>query len=195
MDAIELGLHECELTQCDFTVGYGGSPNEYGETTLDAIVMNAQTRAIGAVANLKRVKGASRVARQVMEQTYHSLLVGEDATDFAKRIGFKTENLTTEYSLNLWKQWLAKGKQPNYWKNQPPPPPSVPMPNIAAQGGDALPMGHDTIGMILMNDKLETACGTSTNGLSYRIPGRVGDSPYVILYYAVVVYQRTKILF
>lgn len=151
------------------------------------MVMNAQTRQVGAVANLKSIKAASKVARQVLEQTYHTLLVGEDATSFAQRIGFTTENLTTPYSIDLWKQWLAKGKQPNFWKKQPPPPPAQETAAIAASPqfieeststnnkNKMPPYGHDTIGMIVMNDKTETSCGTSTNGLSFRIPGRVGD--------------------
>lgn len=91
IDVAEIGASQCELEQCDHTVGFGGSPNEFGETTLDAMIMNGRTREVGAVANLKRVKEASHVARQVMDKTYHTLMVGEDATYFATRMGFSMQ--------------------------------------------------------------------------------------------------------
>jgi N4-(beta-N-acetylglucosaminyl)-L-asparaginase len=163
IDAAEIGVTQCELEQCDHSVGFGGSPNEFGETTLDALIINGKTMEMGAVANLKQVKSAAHVARKVLEKTYHTLLVGEDATNFAKRIGFETTNLSTPYSTDLWKKWVEGGRNPNYWKDSPPIDPKF--------------VGHDTIGMVVRDKFGDLACATSTNGLTFRIQGRVGDGP------------------
>ena len=77
--------------QCDFTVGFGGSPDEKGETTLDALMMDGATMKVGAVGALRGVKNAIGVARAVLERTRHSLLVGDQATDFAVQMGFRVE--------------------------------------------------------------------------------------------------------
>ncbi|KAF4526387.1 hypothetical protein B566_EDAN012677 [Ephemera danica] len=135
LDAVEQGCTTCEKEQCDGTVGYGGSPDENGETTLDAMIMDGATMNVGAVGALRQVKSVMSVARKVLEHTSHSMLVGEAATDFAVKMGFTKENL-----------------------NQ-------------------APLGHDTIGMIVIDFKNQIAAGTSTNGMRHKIPGRVGDSP------------------
>src|SRR5258705_320359 len=88
LDAVEQGCSTCEALQCDGTVGFGGSPDENGETTLDAMIMDGETHAVGAVGCLRRVKNAIGVARKVLEHTGHTLLVGELATDFAIKMGF-----------------------------------------------------------------------------------------------------------
>lgn len=77
LDAIERGCQQCEAEQCDGTVGYGGSPDENGETTLDAMIMCGTTMNVGAVGCLRRIKNAISVARYVLERTHHTLLVGE----------------------------------------------------------------------------------------------------------------------
>ncbi|KAJ7409708.1 N(4)-(beta-N-acetylglucosaminyl)-L-asparaginase- like protein [Willisornis vidua] len=77
LDAVEKGCGQCEIDQCDGSVGYGGSPDESGETTLDAMIMDGNTMEVGAVADLRRVKNAIGVARKVIEYTKHTLLVGE----------------------------------------------------------------------------------------------------------------------
>ena len=78
LDSVESGCNECELQQCDHSVGFGGDPNEDGETTLDAMIMDGVTHDVGAVGCLKRVKRAISVARKVMEHTDHTFLVGDD---------------------------------------------------------------------------------------------------------------------
>lgn len=88
LDAIEHGCNWCEELQpfsnytcgCDGSVGLGGSPDQNGETTLDAMIMDGNTMSVGAVGALRRVQHAISVARKVMEHTYHTLLVGEQAT-------------------------------------------------------------------------------------------------------------------
>ncbi|XP_053734445.1 N(4)-(beta-N-acetylglucosaminyl)-L-asparaginase isoform X3 [Synchiropus splendidus] len=116
LDAVEKGCARCETDQCDGTVGFGGSPDEFGETTLDAMIMDGDTMEVGAVADLRRIKNAIGVARAVMEHTDHTLLVGESATLFAESMGFISEDLTTNKSLNIFEQWLKGNCQPNYHK-------------------------------------------------------------------------------
>lgn len=204
LDAIELGCGQCEIDRCDGTVGWGGSPAESGETTLDAMIMDGETYDVGAVGGLRRIRSAIAVARLVLERTNHTLLVGDMATKFALDFGFKEESLTSNESVKIHKNWLANSCQPNYWKNVSPDPrtscgpyKAVPLKNRTmnstqnyytldqdAESGLShdsdnveFRIGHDTIGMIAVDSLGKFAAGTSTNGLSNKILGRVGDSP------------------
>ncbi|KAG8504598.1 N(4)-(beta-N-acetylglucosaminyl)-L-asparaginase [Galemys pyrenaicus] len=186
VDAVESGCAMCEREQCDGTVGFGGSPDEFGETTLDAMIMDGATMNVGAVGGLRRIKNAVGVARKVLEHTTHTLLVGESATKFAESMGFINEDLSTSTSRALHSDWHARDCQPNYWRNVIPDAskycgPYKP-PNVLKQDGPAYKdiednYGHDTIGMVVIHHTGHTAAGTSTNGLKFKIPGRVGDSP------------------
>ncbi|KAL4229853.1 hypothetical protein ACF0H5_010245 [Mactra antiquata] len=190
VDAVEAGCTECEVQQCDGTVGWGGDPDENGETTLDAMIMDGITHDVGAVGALRRVKTAISVARAVMERTTHTLLVGDQATEFAAQMGFHTGDIHSNKSIEIYKQWRLNNCQPNYWKNVLPDPktscgPYKPSPfhvNHKRQLSEDLYKGigdqnHDTIGMVVIDGNGNMACGTSTNGLNHKIPGRVGDSP------------------
>ncbi|KAH7040879.1 asparaginase-domain-containing protein [Microdochium trichocladiopsis] len=189
LDAVEIGCAKCEANQCDGTVGFGGSPDENCETTLDAMIMDGTTMKSGAVAGLRRIKNVISVARHVLEHTTHTLLAGDLATEFAVANGFPEEDLSTEASREKCEAWRAAGCQPNYRLNVTPDPaascgPYTPM------GLDSLspayaglieargrPVGHDTISMITIDSRGIMAAGTSTNGASYKVPGRVGDGP------------------
>jgi len=114
LDSVQAGCARCEENQCDTTVGWGGSPDETGETTLDAMIMDGDTMAVGSVANLRRVKQASAVARAVMNYTQHTLLAGDQATAFALSLGFQEESLTGPVSAKMTKDWIAVNCQPNY---------------------------------------------------------------------------------
>ncbi|XP_071599328.1 N(4)-(beta-N-acetylglucosaminyl)-L-asparaginase isoform X2 [Heliangelus exortis] len=186
LDAVEKGCGQCEIDQCDGSVGYGGSPDESGETTLDAMIMDGNTMEVGAVADLRRVKNAIGVARKVIEYTKHTLLVGESASLFAVRMGFPYEDLTTPKSLSLYSNWLNRSCQPNYWKNVVPDsskscgPYKRPEKVICKEEQTILQRSahnHDTIGMVVIGVGGTVASGTSTNGAVHKISGRVGDSP------------------
>ncbi|XP_062250021.1 N(4)-(beta-N-acetylglucosaminyl)-L-asparaginase isoform X1 [Platichthys flesus] len=186
LDAVQEGCARCEVEQCDGTVGYGGSPDESGETTLDALIMNGDTMEVGAVADLRRIKNAIGVARAVMERTDHTLLVGESASMFAENMGFPAEDLTTNKSVNIFSQWLGSNCQPNYRKNVFPDPsqhcgPYKPraMLKERERATHANVHSHDTIGMVAVDGDGHVAAGTSTNGMNHKVPGRVGDSPIV----------------
>ena len=109
IDAVEVAINHVELLPDEYWVGYGGVPNEVGETTLDAMILWGPTHDLGAVGCLKRVKKAISVARKVMEETQHSLIVGDDATRFAVRMGFEETSLTNLTSQSKWEEWAAKG--------------------------------------------------------------------------------------
>jgi N4-(beta-N-acetylglucosaminyl)-L-asparaginase len=167
LDAVEAGINDIELDPNEESVGFGGTPNEVGETTLDSMIMWGPTHDVGAVGCLKRVKKAISVARKVMERTRHTFLVGEDATIFAVRMGFTQESLTNERSSRMWEDWVKRGRKPSHWEAEP----------RDKNGGDGDPKDHDTIGMAAVDKNGDVCVGLSTNGLDFKIPGRVGDSP------------------
>ncbi|XP_052842994.1 putative N(4)-(beta-N-acetylglucosaminyl)-L-asparaginase GG24090 [Drosophila gunungcola] len=189
-NAVVEGCTKCEKLQCDRTVGYGGSPDESGETTLDAMVMDGSTLDVGAVAGLRRIKDAIKVARHVLEHTQHTMLVGDAASAFANAMGFESESLVTPESKDMWQQWTAENCQPNFWWNVHPDPkvscgPYKPRPtpltrwkeDRARNEYEIGRKNHDTIGMIAIDVEGNIHAGTSTNGARHKIPGRVGDSP------------------
>lgn len=189
LDAVELGCSVCEAEQCDGTVGFGGSPDESGETTLDAMIMDGDTHTVGSVGGLRRIKSAISVARAIMNYTKETLLVGDAATKFAIEMGFKEENLTTNRSRSIWEDWKKTNCQPNYRQNVSPDPSKSCGPYMPVKTEDLKMSGrgrynqdinrknHDTIGMIVVDSKGRIAGGTSTNGANHKVPGRVGDSP------------------
>lgn len=154
LDAVEAGINDAELDPDNHSVGFSGLPNEDGEVTLDAVIMDGKTHSAGSVACLKRIKKAVSVARKVMEKTKHTLLVGDDATKFGVTMGFEEEALITEWSKKAWEDWKKNGKKSNFWN-------------------------HDTIGMVAVDKSADIAAGCSTSGLGFKIAGRVGDSPIV----------------
>lgn len=164
IDAVEAAINHVELLPDEFSVGYGGSPNAVGETTLDAMMMWGPTHDVGAVGCLKRVKLAISVARKVMEETRHTLLVGDDATRFAAGMGFEETSLTNAESLRVWEEWAATGQPSGAWGEEP-------------IEHDERPAGHDTVGSIAIDAQGNLCVGCSTNGGTFKLPGRVGDSP------------------
>ncbi|KAF5021717.1 hypothetical protein F66182_6244 [Fusarium sp. NRRL 66182] len=183
IDAVEIGCLTCERNQCDGSVGYGGSPDENCETTLDAMIMDGASLNSGAVAALRRVKSAISVARHVLEHTSHSLLAGDQATQFAMENGFKTSNLTTKESAEKCRAWKKSRCQPNYRLNVSPNPssfcgPYQPLLN-KKKPQHKQQASHDTLSLIAIGADGSMAAGTTTNGASHKIPGRVGDGPIV----------------
>ena len=103
-------------------MGFGGSPDENGETTLDALIIDGVSLQVGSVGALRNVKNAIGVARAVMEYTSHTMLVGDQATAFAVEMGFETTNLTTAGSQQIWEDWQTADCQPNMRRNVQPDP-------------------------------------------------------------------------
>ncbi|KAF4636313.1 hypothetical protein G7Y89_g1785 [Cudoniella acicularis] len=175
ISAVVAGCSKAEELQCDFTVGWGGSPDSNGETTLDALVMRGSDQNMGAVAGLRGVKDATRVARDVMELTKHSLLAGELATEFAIKQGYKNESLTSEYSRSLHDEWVKKGCVPNFWEDGRGCYGSVV--EGRAVRNQFNEHNHDTIGQIALQSDGRMAIGMSSNGAKHKIAGRIGDAP------------------
>ena len=133
LDAAELGCQSCEDARCDGTVGWGGSPDSTGETTLDALIMDGVSMDVGAVGDLRRVKHAIATARKVLHYTSHTLLVGEAATDFALMMGLPEEDLHSQESEWAYGNWSQRDLcQPNFFLNvegqNSSCPPYVPIP-------------------------------------------------------------------
>lgn len=179
LDAVIAGVNIVELDPEDTSVGYGGLPNADGVVQLDASVMHGPRKRAGAVACLEGVRTPSLVAKAVMEQTDHHLLVGRDARRFARNLGFKIEaDLNTEKSRMLWLEWKRRTDPDHYLS---------PKDRAAAWHRAGLQMVaeglidpdhfHGTINCNGVNAKGEVCGVTTTSGLAWKIPGRVGDSP------------------
>jgi N4-(beta-N-acetylglucosaminyl)-L-asparaginase len=172
LDAVIAGVNLVEDDPNDNTVGYGGLPNEDGVVELDACVMHGPTARGAGVASLRNIKNPSKVARMVMERTDHVLIVGEGALRFAKAHGFKEEDLLTDASRERWLQWKENLSTKDDW---------LPAHDATTKDIGALPATyHRETGTIncLGLDKAGNISGvTTTSGLAFKIPGRVGDSP------------------
>ncbi|XP_017003807.2 putative N(4)-(beta-N-acetylglucosaminyl)-L-asparaginase GD10667 [Drosophila takahashii] len=185
-DAVVGGISECERLQCHKEVGYGANPDERGDVSLDALVMDGSTMEIGAVGDLRRIRSAIKVARHVLEHTHHTLLVGDGAADFANAMGFPNETLNTAETTAMTQNWTEHNCQPNFWRNVYPDPKSSCGPykplnswDEHASRTDQVEIGpdnHDTITMAAIDEEGNIHVGTSTNGLRHTLPGRVGDA-------------------
>lgn len=153
LDAVEQGARvpEADPAISNHSVGLGGYPDRDGHVTLDAIIMDDSGH-LGAVAALEEVVHAVSVARKVMEETPHTLLVGEGATQFALEHGFPRQKLLTPDSEAAWREWL---KRAHY----------EPVKN------------HDTLGILARDSAGRLAGACTTSGMAFKLRGRVGDSP------------------
>ncbi len=190
--AVVEGVTLVEDDPDDLTVGYGGLPNEQGVVELDAAVMHGPTHRSGGVAGLKKVRHAARLAKLVLEQTDHSLLVGEGANEFAKAQGFPEENLLTEKARKIWLYWKQTNSTRDDWI--PPPPEQLddevkaffklvddhgPAATHNYQRSEAIDRPTGTIHCSAIDAARNLSCVTTTSGLAFKIPGRVGDSALI----------------
>ncbi len=181
LDAVVAGVNIVELDPEDTSVGYGGLPNSEGVVQLDASVMHGPLKRAGAVACIEGVRTPSLVAKKVMEETDHVLIVGKDAQKFARNMGFQIEDdLNTEKSRQLWLEWKRRTDKEHYLN-----------PKDRAEAGRRASWAmmaeglidpqhfYGTINCNAVNAKGEIAGVTTTSGLAWKIPGRVGDSPII----------------
>ena len=179
LDTIVAGVNIVELDAEDTSVGYGGLPNAEGVVQLDASVMHGPLKRAGAVACLEGVRTPSLVAKKVMEETDHHLLVGKGAQRFARHMGFKIEDdLNTDKSRKLWLEWKRRTDKEHY-----------PNPKDRAEAGRRAALSmlaeglidpnhlYGTINCNAVDAKGRIAGVTTSSGLAWKIPGRVGDSP------------------
>ena len=179
LDALIAGVNIVELDPLDDSVGYGGLPNADGVVQLDSCCMHGPKRRAGGVACLEGVRTPSLVAKAVMEQTDHHLLVGKGAQDFARGFGFKIEDdLNTENSRKLWLEWKRRIDPKHYLDPQKRADASRKvLREMVAEGLIDPRHIYGTINCDGINAKGEICGVTTTSGLSWKIPGRVGDSP------------------
>ncbi len=174
LDAVIAGVNIVEDDPNDMTVGYGGFPNEEGIVELDAAVMHGPTHRAGAVASLRNIKNPSKVAKLVMERSDHVLIVGEGALRFARTHGFIEENLLTDRAREAWLKWKENLSTKDDW-----------LPSHTESDKDIGEMFEPylrTMGTIhcsALDANGNLSCVTTTSGLAFKIPGRVGDSPII----------------
>ena len=156
LDAVEQGCMIEEADVKNSSVGKGGLPDRDGNVTLDACIMDKDGN-YGAVMCVQNITHVISLARKVMEETPHVILAGEGAENFGYDLGFKKENLLTESSKKAWEKWKETS---NY----------NPIINIE---------NHDTIGMLAIDINGDISGACTTSGLSYKMAGRVGDSPII----------------
>lgn len=159
LDAIEQGLRITEADVTNRSVGIGGLPDATGKVTLDACIMDEKGRC-GSVAFLEGIDHPISVARKVMEDTQHVMLVGKGAYDFAKEKGFGTIKTPVPQAKEEYKKWLSDKQR--FEKR-----PAINHEN------------HDTIGMLAMDQNGYISGGCTTSGWAYKMHGRVGDSPII----------------
>lgn len=170
-DAVVAGVTLVEDDPEDHSVGLGGLPNEEGIVQLDASVMDGATGLSGAVAALERIKNPAAVALRVMRYTDHCLLVGRGAHRFARAHGFPEQNLLTEEARKIWLHWRATLSDEDDWL----PVDANEVPRDAEKMFDIT----GTINCDAVDRDGNLAGVTTTSGLAFKIPGRVGDSPLV----------------
>ncbi|HYJ84620.1 MAG TPA: N(4)-(beta-N-acetylglucosaminyl)-L-asparaginase [Pyrinomonadaceae bacterium] len=179
LDAVIAGVNICELDPLDDSVGYGGLPNADGIVQLDASCMHGPKKRAGAVAALEGVRTPSNVAKAVLDYTDHHLIVGKGAQIFARNMGFKIEDdLNTDNSRKLWLEWKRRTDPSHYldpktraevWRREGL--------KMVEEGLIDREHYYGTINCNGINSKGEICGVTTTSGLAWKVPGRVGDSP------------------
>jgi len=203
LDAAVAAVTVVEDDPNDDSVGYGGLPNEEGEVELDASVMHGPTRRAGSVASVRRIKNVAKLAKAVMERTNHVMIVGDGARRFAVAQGFEEMNLLTEHSRKIWLAWKASssfnwrpGIDSPEWNGRAASRGKSPLDSEEFREQLSEICAHDevlmaramevikdpptgTINCLAVNERAEISGTTTTSGLSWKIPGRVGDSPVI----------------
>ncbi len=181
LDAIIAGVNIQELDPEDQSVGLGGLPNEEGVVQLDASCMHGPTKRAGAVGALEDIATPSLVAKAVMDYSDHIMLVGAGAKKFALEMGFKEQNLLTEKSRHDWLRWKACLNPADSWLDPRSDSVSQSPRTTAVPFDDPLHVKFTTgtINMNAVNSAGDISSVTTTSGLAWKLPGRVGDSPIV----------------
>lgn len=195
LDAAIAGVNMVELDPNDMSVGLGGLPNEDGVVQLDASCMHGASKRAGAVGCLEGFATPSLVAKAVMDHTDHIFLVGAGAKKFALEMGFKEQNLLTEKSRAAWLKWKSRLNANDSWLDVPDDstparrPRVTPTPHDSVGSSDAdghvfldergVPHTFGTINMNAVAANGDIGSVTTTSGISWKIPGRVGDSPII----------------
>jgi N4-(beta-N-acetylglucosaminyl)-L-asparaginase len=186
LDAVIAAVTIVEDDPNDDSVGYGGLPNEEGEVELDASCMHGPTHRAGSVAGVRRIKNVARLAQTVMQKTNHVMIVGDGARRFAVAEGFEEMNLLTDNSRKIWLAWKARSSF--NWR------PGIDSPEYKEHVSQLFEGNEEkiayamwriahpptgTIPCMAVDTKGDISATTTTSGLAWKIPGRVGDSPII----------------
>ena len=186
LDAVIAAVTVVEDDPNDTSVGYGGLPNEDGVVELDASCMHGPTARAGSVASVRNIKNVARLAKTVMENTNHVMIVGDGARRYAVDEGFEEMNLLTDKSRKIWLAWKASSSM--NWR------PGIDSPEWKEHmtklfDGDEKEIAFaehviahpptGTIPCMAINEKGDISATTTTSGLAWKIAGRVGDSPII----------------
>ena len=190
-DPLDVAIEVVKVAEADpedHSVGLGGLPNEDGVVQLDAACMYGPRHKSGAVACIENILHPSEVARLVLERTDHCLIVGKGAYEFARKHGHPHTELLTDAARKMWLEWKENLSPKDDWL---PPPPKVPFEGALPKPGEKVaatvpaprrilePRVTGTIHCSALAKSGAIACTTTTSGLAWKIPGRVGDSAIV----------------
>ena len=162
LDALEAGLAAAEDDPHLIAIGRGSLPNTDGELELDASIMIGETLEAGAICAMRGILPAISVARAVLEKTPHVMLAGDQARRFALEQGFVPQNLITEEVCERYREVLQSPERAQAYVHTADDQPA-----------------HDTVTMLGCDDSGKCIAASSTSGMPFKIPGRVGDSPIV----------------
>lgn len=174
------GVGIVEADPNDMTVGYGGLPNERGVVQLDSSVMHGPTHKAGSVACIENIMHPAAVALKVLQTTDHVMIVGPGAYEFARAHGFEHQDLLTERAREAWLRWKQSNSPNDDWLD----PDQMDWDPAGQKVGstqrrEPIPFTYGTIHCAAVNTSGDVSACTTTSGLSYKIPGRVGDSPII----------------
>jgi N4-(beta-N-acetylglucosaminyl)-L-asparaginase len=174
------GVGIVEADPDDMSVGYGGLPNERGVVQLDASVMHGPTHKAGSVAALEDVVHAAGVALKVLQTTDHVMIVGAGAREFAIAHGFPIQNMLTDRAREAWLRWKQNASSTDDWLDEDQRDWDREGTKVGRADEKLVdPFTYGTIHCAAVNGKGDVSACTTTSGLSYKIPGRVGDSPII----------------
>jgi N4-(beta-N-acetylglucosaminyl)-L-asparaginase len=189
LDAAVAGVQLVELDPTDHSVGLHGYPNEEGVVQLDASCMHGPTKRAGSVASLEDIATPAAVAKLVMDRTDHVHLVGPGAKKFALAMGFKEDKTVDPEAHDAWLRWKSRLNANDAWLDLPPNFKTPPAPPTTRPPDDDLlhiyydefgvPFTYGTINMNAIDARGDIGSVTTTSGMSWKIPGRVGDSPII----------------
>jgi len=177
LDAVELATRLVEDNPDDHSVGYGGYPNLLGEVELDASIMDGATLRSGAIGALRGYRHPISLARRVMEDLPHVMLVGEGAARFAAELGMPSENLLTNAAAQVWREGVA-GRLPETFRDAQ----GAIIADLLARATHLATDPERVVGTVnfIAQDRAgRIASAVSTSGWAWKYPGRLGDSPII----------------